>query len=71
MALLGGLRLIAGLTFSGVIVALCLWLLNRLFPATSNPPDEKNSAAFQTPQTSDHPKHKKNEPTGVIQHHDS
>ncbi len=71
MALLGGLRLIGGLAFSGIIVALCLWLLNRLFPATSNPPDETTSAAFQTRQTFDHPRHKQNEPTGVAQHHDS
>jgi hypothetical protein len=33
--LTGSLRLLAGLGFLGVVMALCLWLLNRLFPGVS------------------------------------
>jgi hypothetical protein len=43
MALTGGLRLIAGLGFLGVVMALCLWLLNRLFPGA--PQNSQNNTA--------------------------
>lgn len=71
MALIGGLRLIADLTFLGVIIALCTWLLSKLFPATSNPPDNTTQSASQSQQTYDHLKNKKNEPAGVVRHRDS
>jgi hypothetical protein len=35
MELIGSLRLVAGLVFLGVVIALCLWLLIRLFPGTA------------------------------------
>lgn len=43
MVLTGGLRLIAGLGFLGVVMALCLWLLNRLFPGV--PQNSQNNTA--------------------------
>jgi hypothetical protein len=51
MVLIGSLRLIVGLTFLGVVIALCIWLLSRLFPGTSNTshisPDSTAPATFQ------------------------
>ncbi|HVO70313.1 MAG TPA: SHOCT domain-containing protein [Aggregatilineaceae bacterium] len=32
MAAIGGLRLLAGLAFMGVIAGICIWLLTKLFP---------------------------------------
>jgi hypothetical protein len=55
MVLIGSLRLIAGLTFLGVVIALGLWLLSRLFPGTANTShisqNNTASAAFQAQQT--------------------
>ena len=36
MVIIGGLRLVTGLVFLGGVIASCLWLLNRLFPDTSD-----------------------------------
>jgi hypothetical protein len=38
MVIIGGLRLITGLVFLGMVIASCLWFLNRLFPDTSSTP---------------------------------
>ena len=54
MALVGGLRLIAGLAFLGVVIALCLWLLSWLFPGVSNTPDSTDSAAARPRSTITH-----------------
>lgn len=48
MALIGGLRLIAGLTFLGAIIAMCLWLLSRLFPGSSNMSQHTRENAVNT-----------------------
>lgn len=64
MVLTGGLRLIAGLGFLGAVIALCLWLLNRLFPGTPQNPQSNTSAAVQIAV---HPEHKQPLTSGVAQ----
>jgi hypothetical protein len=71
MVLTGSLRLVAGLTFLGVVIALCLWLLSRLFPGTSNTSHISQSnaapAAFQAQQTTVTGEHGRRETSGVVQ----
>jgi hypothetical protein len=50
MVLMGSLRLIVGLTFLGVVIALCLWLLNRLFPTPHNSQNNPAQAALRKQQ---------------------
>jgi uncharacterized membrane protein len=47
----GDLRLIVGLTFLGVVIALCIWLLNRLFPQrTVFPSSSDGMAQHESPR---------------------
>ena len=65
MVLIGSLRLIVGLVSLGVVIALCLWLLNKLFPGITNVPDDSQNnivhgtlQAQQTPVAEERRKHK-------------
>jgi uncharacterized membrane protein len=55
VAAIGGLRLVAGLAFMGVIAGVCVWLLIRLFPqaakhqALPNCADHEHRATTETP----------------------
>jgi uncharacterized membrane protein len=55
VAALGGLRLVAGLGFMGVVAGVCVWLLTKLFPQTTRPsllPDDteqEHEATIDTP----------------------
>jgi hypothetical protein len=68
MMLIGSLRLVAGLVFLGVVIALCLWLLIRLFPGIPNTSeygqDHTVPAAFRK-----RTEHKQNKSSGGVQKH--
>jgi hypothetical protein len=57
---------LAGLVFLGVVIALCLWLLIRLFPGTPNTSeyvqDHTAPGAFQK-----HTEHEQNQTSGDVQ----
>jgi hypothetical protein len=63
MALIGGLRLIAGLAFLGVVITVCLWLLNKLFPGTASVSHGAQNLAIG--------KHSYHETSGVAPEHGS
>jgi hypothetical protein len=68
MALFGSLRLIVGLAFLGVVIAVCLWLLNRLFPETfEDAPDNPASEKFQAQQAGAHNDTETDELSGAIE----
>jgi hypothetical protein len=71
MVIIGSLRLITGLAFLGTVIASCLWLLNRLFPDTSdtsyrlrNDASQDTLPAQQTTATGEREPH---EASGVAQ----
>jgi hypothetical protein len=74
MVLIGSLRSVAGLALLGVVIALGVWLLSRLFPGT--PTVSRNShnntapAAFHGPQTMASAERRQDKPSGVAQEHD-
>jgi uncharacterized membrane protein len=56
VAAIGGLRLVAGLGFMGVVAGVCVWLLTKLFPQTTEHPSlpddtehEQHEATIDTP----------------------
>jgi hypothetical protein len=71
MALTGSLQLIAGLAFLGVVIALCLWLLNRLFPGPAGVSHSSQSnaapAAFRAQHSTAASEHRQRETSGIAQ----
>jgi len=66
MVLIGSLRLVVGLVFLGVVIALCLWLLIRLFPTTPN--TAEYSQNYEVPAVfRDRTEHKQTETSGDVQ----
>jgi hypothetical protein len=71
MVIIGGLRLVTGLVFLGTVIASCLWLLNRLFPDTSDTSyhlrNDASQATFPAQHTTATGEHKPHETSGVAQ----
>jgi hypothetical protein len=71
MVIIGGLRLVSGLVFLGAVIASCLWLLNRLFPDTSDTSyhlrNDTTQATFPAEHTTPAGEHKPHEASGVAQ----
>ena len=71
MVIIGGLRLVSGLVFLGGVIASCLWLLNRLFPNTSDTSDhlrnDTTQTTFPAQRTTATGERKPDETSGVVQ----
>jgi hypothetical protein len=71
MVIIGGLRLVSGLVFLGTVIASCLWLLNRLFPDTSDTSyhlrNDTTQATFPAQHTTTAGEQEPNETSGVAE----
>jgi hypothetical protein len=71
MVIIGGLRLVSGLVFLGTVIASCLWLLNRLFPNTSDTSyhlrNDPTQATLPAQRTTADGEQKPHETSGVAQ----
>jgi hypothetical protein len=71
MVIIGGLRLVSGLVFLGGVIASCLWLLNRLFPNTTDTSyhlrNDTTQTTFPAQHTTAAGERKPDETSGVAQ----